>query len=247
MITRSQGKLQAREPTANPRGRQIELKTPIQPRSLSDSCSSSAGRGEARKKRKSLPANMTKKGKQEEQQEVIKHEWTLDEQKQLWAFAKQLSKMWPRRMEFYEELADKINEKFEKEGYVTLDRNKVKDKFSSYRGRYQKFLNGKSSMDDTLYKEYGDTISSFFSSEAGTSSGSVSVGGSTGTRKKKSTKEQHSRALKHLISHNIQGSILTKYSEILRYADVLDPFFHIEGFEGQIDFLNSCLDAPPGM
>lgn len=246
MITRSRGKLQAREPTANPRRRQIKLKTPIQLRSLSESCSSSAGPGELGKKRKRYPANMTKKGKQEEREEVTKHEWTLDEERMLWGFAKDLSDKWPHKMEFYEELANKINAKAPKERYVPLDRIKVKDKFACYRGRYQKFLKGKASTEDTLFKEHGDTISSFFTSGAGTSSGSVSVGGSTRTRKVKSTKEQHSCALKHLVDHGTKGLVLAKYSEILRYADVLDPFFHIDSFEGQINFLDSCLNAPSG-
>lgn len=61
----------------------------------------------------------------------------------LWGFAKDLSDKWPHKMEFYEELANKINAKAPKERYVPLDRIKVKDKFACYRGRYQKFLKGK--------------------------------------------------------------------------------------------------------
>lgn len=234
MMTRSQGKLQAHEPRANTRRRQIKLKTPIQPRSLSDSCSSSAGPGEPRKKRKSLPANMPKKGKQQ-----VRHEWPLAEEMQAWEYVKELPELWSRKMELYKILGDKLNDMFRKDGYVTLDQNKVKDKFNNFRGRY---AGGQVSADDPLYKEYSGIMSSFFTSGAGTSSSSVSVGGSTKTKKKMSSEEQHASALKHLISNNIGGAILFEYSGILRFADVLELFFHFENFEGQISFLNSILE-----
>lgn len=255
MKTRNQTQRQARN------CQQTKLKTPIQPRSLSDSCSSSAGPGEPRKKRKSLPASMPRKGKQQslpanmpkKGKQQARHDWTPAKNKQLWEFAKELRAMWPHKMKFYTTLAAKMNEQFQKDGYVTLDAIKVKDKFTNFHARYALYLEGKAPEDDTLYSEYGDTMSSYFTSGAGTSSGSVSVGGSSKTRKKMSRQGDHGNALAYLISNKIEGAILSEYSALLRFADVLDPFFQFKDFEAKIKFLNSCLAArananvPPGM